>query len=134
MKKVAQQRSTGGAGSGARRANRGKIANHGKSASPGTSCATNGTDLRQQWHYNYHRNYQRTKGAGGSEANVMLFQRPVPANVVPLHAPITVSLSMVKWHQNTVVTTAKGTEAWFAIRPAEFETGKVTKFDKEKAA
>jgi len=133
MKKVAQQCSTGGAGSGARRANRGKIANHGKSASPGTSCATSGTDLRQQWHYNYHRNYQRTKGAGGSEANVMLIQRLVPANAVPLHAPINVSLGMVKWHQNTVVT-AKGTEAWFAIRPAEFETGNVTKFDKEKAA
>lgn len=43
------------------------------------------------------------------------------------------SPSMVKRHYDAVVT-AKEAEAWFAIRPAEFESGKVTKFDKEKAA
>jgi len=43
------------------------------------------------------------------------------------------SPSMVKRHYDAVVE-KDAAEAWFAIRPAEFETGKVTKFDKEKAA
>lgn len=85
MKKVAQHCSTGAAGAGGRRAASGKSATSGKSASRGTSCATSGTNLCHQRHYNYHRNYQRTKGAGGGEANVIPFQRPAPENVVPLH-------------------------------------------------
>jgi len=43
------------------------------------------------------------------------------------------SPSMVKRHYDAVVE-KDAAEAWFAIRPAEFESGKVTKFDKEKAA
>jgi hypothetical protein len=43
------------------------------------------------------------------------------------------SPSMVKRHYDAVVT-VKEAEAWFAIRPAEFESGKVTKFSKAKAA
>lgn len=130
MKKVAQQCSTGAAG--------GVRATRGKSATRGAARATSGANLCHQWHYNYQGNYQRTKGGAGPgegevSKRVIPFASPAPTKVVPLHAPITVSLSMVRSHQNTVVT-AKGTEAWFAIRPAEFETGKVTKFDKEKAA
>lgn len=43
------------------------------------------------------------------------------------------SPSMVKRHYDAVVE-KDAAEAWFSIRPAEFETGKVTKFEKEKAA
>lgn len=85
MKKVAQKSSTSGGGAGRRRATSGKSATRGKSDSRGTSCATRGTDLCHQWHYNYHRNYQRTKGQRGGEANVIPFESPAPDNVVPLH-------------------------------------------------
>jgi DNA repair protein RadC len=90
MKKVAQKSSTGGVIGRATRgksASSGKSATRGKIASNGTSCASSGTDLCHQWHYNYQRNYHGTMTRAGEtapEGNIIPFAGPPADNVVPM--------------------------------------------------
>jgi len=85
MKKVAKRCSTRRT---ARSATSGKSASSGKSATSGTSCASSGTKLCHQWHYNYQRNYHGTMtgAGGGDELKLIPFAAPAPENVVPLTA------------------------------------------------